>query len=279
MSQTLDPNLKPTTQSPATTYRLLCLLALVVLTALLMEKNLGLWSLIPGLLALMGLQNTVRIGPPIVLVVLIVLLLCHAAYVDPAYLLRHNPRQWLAVLEYLSRHTLTSFSGMDLLLAAAVLAYTAGYYRLLGLEQAIFPGQQLSPSKDLLDGDEGTQPISLCRTPGKVPSSEVPGLLLVIPIWIVLGGILVIWLSAQPSPIPGIKDGLWRPILLIWIVGLVLFLIKGVLAWMAQNQASPDENRLYLQEQVWHAERRDLSRQQRWITWRRLQRQPREENS
>jgi len=274
---TLDPD--PQNSPVYRHYLLVCLAALLAIMAVLLEKGLGQWSLLPATLGCLGLAARIRGGPVLVLLGLLWLLLARSTGLDPM--------RWGRLLLVGQRFSLAPAAAwltpLDLALACAVLAYVSAQYRLFGLAENLFPrdANQRDAAREPPRGPDGVllRPLLQCRSADKVPAGELPTLLMSLPAWCLLGATGWLVLATKASPIPGLPVELWRAVLLVWAVGLFLAATTAGLGYLAQTQATPAEHRLYLQEQLWRQTRGDQGRLNRWLVAARLRRQRREEKS
>jgi hypothetical protein len=232
-----------------------CLVALLTLTVLVTERGLGWWGLMPVLLGAAALLFRWSVGPPLVLVTLAVLLTAQARFRLP---------QWAW-----PRPTLAS----DLGVCLAVLAYTAGQYRLLALTRHVQPpdtARRTQPGQGKAAAGEGPR-----RSPGSVGPWELPALLLMLPAWALLAA--AVWVRiALEEPLEGIPGVAWRALLLAWVFGLGLAVTAALFSYIDMGQAPRAEARLFLQDQAWRETRRDQARLNRWLVWARLRRQRKE---
>ncbi|HZT82321.1 MAG TPA: hypothetical protein VFA26_18985, partial [Gemmataceae bacterium] len=137
----------PAAEGGARHYVFLCLTALLVVALALLLRGQQTWCLFPALVGGVALALRLRAGPVFFLAVLawqlysqwlgqspvaVLSVLIDAALetVDPWHRPSFRLRPWAPA---------PPFVWVDLLLAPAVLAYVAGYYRLQSLRQCVFP--------------------------------------------------------------------------------------------------------------------------------------------
>jgi hypothetical protein len=239
-------------------YSMVCLVSLLALTLFVTERGLGWWGLMPVLLGAAALLFRWSVGPPLVLLTLAVLLAAQARYRLP---------QWARARPSLSA---------DLGVCLAVLAYSAAQYRLLALARHVLPPdtrRRTLPGQGKAVPAEGPR-----RSPGSVGPWELPGLLLTLPVWALIAGIVWVRLELE-EPMEGIHEVVWRALLLAWVFGLGLAVTATGFAYLGMAQAPRAEARVYLQDQVWRETRKDQARLNRWLVWARLRRQRREEGA
>ena len=82
-------------------------------------------------------------------------------------------------------------------------------------------------------------------------------------------------------PPPAWLDDLhmWRALLVVWLMGIALAGAYSFLAYLGRAQASAEESLLYLQDQLWTEMRGEQRRINRWVVWRRLRTQRKEEEA
>jgi hypothetical protein len=259
------PRVEPTDSAkgvpadPARDYALVCLAALMVVTAVLVQEGLGWWGVVPVVVGGVAVAARWGSGPPLVLLALLVVQLIHARrWGYPAY------RPGSAPLT-------------DLLLAWAVLAYVAGHYRLQGLARPK-GADEVEPARR---GRWFLPPAGKTeRVPGRVPAGEI-SLLVLLSLPLFIGLAFLAWrrlsveidyrVVAPPGDLP---PRWWGVILVVWLIGLALALTAAVLSYLGWTQASAEEAQQYLQDQLWAATRGEGRRLNRWLVWARLRRRP-----
>ncbi len=131
----------------ARAYTILCLTALMGMVLALMENDRDLlWILLLAAIGAAGAIAHWRIAPPLLLLGLATLEVFH---------LQSHP--W-----YVQSRAWEESPFMDAVLAASVLAYAAGHYRLLSLAHAVFPVDQRRPPPD----DRGARKPAPCAGSG-----------------------------------------------------------------------------------------------------------------
>ena len=252
----------PRPQPGVSAYTILCLTALMGMVLALMENDRDLlWIL---LLAAVGAAAVIarwRIGPPLVVLGLATLEVFH-----------------LAAGSVYGRTPFSEESPfMDAVLAASVLAYAAGHYRLLSLAHSIFPVDVRRPPPPP-GGGKPSNPRGQRRSAELPGPWELPMLATAAGVWAV--GVTLFWLALSAADPPlDLSRGLWRGLLLIFLVGLTAAALAGAAAYLHWATARPEEHLLYLQDQAWRETRREQNRINRFLTWARLRAQRRKEQS
>jgi hypothetical protein len=273
-----EPRAEPHESAVYNHYLIVCLAALVAVVAVLLEKGLGQWSLLPAALGCLGLAARIRGGPVLVLLGLLWVLLARSAGLDPL--------RWLRLL--LSGHRLNLLPSaavltpLDLVLSGAVLAYVTAQYRLFGLAENLFPREgrwRGDPNPSRGPAGELLRPPLHCRSADKVPTGELPALLVSLPAWCLLGALGWLMLVTQLSPVPGLPVEIWRVVVLVWAAGLFLAGCTASLGYLSWCLATPAEHRLYLQEQLWRQTCGDQRQLNRWLVRDRQRRQRRKEKA
>jgi hypothetical protein len=262
-------------------YQLAALGALLVVTVNLVDGRLGVWTLAPLLMGSLVLLTGWSSGALIVLGVTFLVVLCHRLGYSPDDLLW---RMFLGHSRYSSRPPRPTLIG-EVSLCAAVVTYVACHYRLVGLTGRLFPAEQRennpwwghAPARGTTPIRKEVEPWQR-RPPARASSTELYGVLLAALACPVAATIL--WVLANRLRGPEVLSrSEERVVLLIWFMASILIGAYAVLSYMRQTQASPDEQRMYLQDQLWRETRRDQGRLNRWLVWRRLRAQKRKENS
>jgi hypothetical protein len=264
-------------------YMYLCFSSLLVMALCLSLRGLESWSLLPTLVGALVLVFRWRTGPLIVLVLVAWLLgVQRWAILHPIYLAEEiviKLQQWLGEASgRWGRRPMTfamprSLLIADLALCASVLVYLAGNYRLQGLARQIFPGD---PRQHQTRGSRRVRVVRPRRSAGLVKPAEIITFVATVPVWIGLAWLCWRWLSGKESPFD-LDDGLWRGVLLAWLLGLLYIVGSGLLGYLAQLRMEPKEAGLFLQDTLWRETAREQRRDHRWwVWWRRRQRRKEE---
>lgn len=269
-------------------YSLLCLAALGLLFLVLM---LGLppwaraYGLVPVVIGLLGVGLRWRLAPLALLLTLTALLTVVAQVADVT----------------LRRVPISSSPATDLLLAAAVLAYVAGHYRLQALTQFIFPRDPRRPTAGPLARRAAGRPPAAPpprRSPGRASSEELVQLLLVVPVCLLLAMLafrLLVprevphdlfgddWAATQEGPGASVlataqlvAEALWRGRFLLWTLGAGALVVSGLLTYLAWRRRGPDEAVVFLQDVAWAETRGEQRRIDSWLVGARRRRRGKE---
>lgn len=250
-----DPRAHPAVRN----YTLVCLAALLGVVVVLVARGAGWLAMLPLLAGSVAVTACWSVGPALVV-------LCAAGL----------------LLAQIRTRTGTLIAGLpdnlplDVFLAGALLAYTVAHFRLQSLLRTVFPPD---PRRRSIKDRKGTHiqtgqadKPDRPRPPGSVGTDELPrlGTLIVL----ATGLAAVVWMSLMNAQPPlGLDRREWTAIAIIWAVALVTAIGGAWAAWRRMSGASADEAMLYLQDQFWRQTRREQSRINRWLVWRRLLRQ------
>jgi hypothetical protein len=287
-------------------YTAVCGVALVLIALPLLARGMGLWCLFPSAVGALALAARWRMGPALLLIALFWLVLADrmgysawtmlewvgAAVSSSIFRVPSRP----PLRDFFFRHLQNASLLFDVLLAAAVVAYTAGQYRLVSLTGNILPVERRrrpEPSRERKGGKLPLQRVPPHKRGGHlVEAEEVGPLIFAAVMCACFGQFLWLWLGeryaggdlyeyARVQLGIDIPDGAWRLFVLVWVFALVLIPVTGVLAYLGQRRMTPEESALYLQDQLWRQTRREQARIGRWLAWalrrRRLRRENRKE--
>jgi hypothetical protein len=264
-------------------YMYLCFGSLLVMALCMSLRGLEMWSLLPALVGAMVLVFRWRTGPLLVLVLVAWLLgaqrwsLLHplvmiqeiVVQIDKAIALLsgESPMRSLG-----SRPTTLSvprsFLISDLALCASILVYVAANFRLQGLVRQIYPGD---PRLRQARVRPRIRAIGQRRSTAAVTPREIVTLVAGLPIWIGLAWLCIRWLVAKESPFD-LDDGVWRSMLLAWLLGLVSIVAFALLSYLAKLRMPAEEAAMFLQDTLWRETAREQRRDDRWwVWWRRRQ--------
>lgn len=234
----------PWDEAAARAYGVVALAALGVLVVALVDKGFGLWALLPTLVGLLPLLLRWPGGPPALVFCLAVLLI-------------RGAREGVGI-SWSGRASVT-----DVVLAAAVLGYSVGSYRLRSLTVGIFPSE---PRRS-----RGKRVPRQRRAGRLVSPKEVAALVLSLPAWTL--GALVLWgVLPLGRGNPGLDPRLWRVIWLAWLWGWAGFLAWGAIGYVAARWMTAEEAGLFLQDELWKETRREQRRLGRWLAWAEIRR-------
>jgi hypothetical protein len=246
-------------------YSIVSLAALGLMTLLLVEAQFSYWSIVPLLIGAIGIVAGWTAGPALVLLSMLVMLLIQ----------RDILRAFVGVPQ-------TSFL-LPLLLAGATLVYLAGSTRLLSLVRHTVPPdsrRERRPRAKRVRSRWLLPRAATARSVGVIPAGEVGQLLLSVPLFLSAAYLIWLWLARmQPGDWYAGPWSLWPVVVLIWGGAIVLAGTWAFLAYLGRSQASVEENRLFLQDQLWAATRGEQRQINRVIARARLRGQRKEEGS
>jgi hypothetical protein len=233
-------------------YSLMCLVALMLVTVVLLNDGLTWWSVMPLLLGLVSLLTSWSVGPPLLLLLLTTLLVFRNQLVG----------RWGGYRPADSPLT-------DLALAASLLACVAAQYRLMTLVRRAHPFDRRRPRLASAGG---------ARSPDLVTGRELGALLLGAGTFSLAALIGWQWLrNTIWYPIVPMARELWFAVVIILLFGLALGVAAAVLGYLRWTSATGAESLLSVQDQAWAATRGEQRRLQRWLVWARLRAQRRKE--
>jgi hypothetical protein len=182
----------------------------------------------------------------------------------------------------------------DLLLAGAVLAYVAGHYRLQALVRFLFPRDPRRPATPAARARRPHARVPEQRSPGLASQGELLWLLLALPTWALLGVVAYRLLvpneplalfgdELEPSGLEAYQyqglltlqvlgEILWRGRALLWVLGVGVLFVSGVLGYLAWNPKRRAEAEVFLQDTAWRETRREQRRIDSWLVWARARR-------
>lgn len=235
-------------------YVVLCLGSMIALLAALVLQGMGTSSLIPVLIGIMGVVTRWRAAPILVI-------------------LSHSALYYVEMLGIYLTQQIEVFPDVkvgDLLMAAAILCYTAGHYRLQGLIREILPREAQRPSRRMIREHVGSTELPPRRSTAAVPPGEIGN---VAPLTAWVAAALLVWVFLLvPSPrLVGYYDvRITRAFLLVWIVGVGLLVAGSLLRYLSARYLGRQEAMLWLQDQFWRETHREQRSVNRWRAWTRL---------
>jgi len=156
------------------------------------------------------------------------------------------------------------FNLEDVLLAAGLLAYTLGHYRLTAM---VHQGMPADPTAQRA-ADPANPPR---RPPELVAPDELQRTLIVGGCCVVAGqaawSILTLVETAGRPRTADFTPGTSRLILFAWAVGLALMLVSAALVYLRGNQMTGAEAAMVLRDEFFQENRRETDRFQRWRRW------------
>ena len=87
------------------------------------------------------------------------------------------------------------------------------------------------------------------------------------------------WRTILPRPVLDLSPRVGHVVLIGWLVGLVLLLAAGFLAYAGQRRLTREEAAVFLQDTLWRETRREQRRVQQWLAWAKLRRLRRKERT
>jgi hypothetical protein len=156
------------------------------------------------------------------------------------------------------------FNLEDFMLAAALLAYSIGHFRLTSLVHQSMPDEPTArKERDLAKPPR--RPIQL------VAPNELPRVLMIGGGCVVAGQaawtLLVFIERFGRSDDAGYSDGMSRFMLLVWIAGLSLMAASAALVYLRSVRMTRQEASIVLRDVFFQENRRETDRLQRWRKW------------
>jgi hypothetical protein len=163
-----------------------------------------------------------------------------------------------------------AFEPTALLIASGTLLFVGSAYRLHGLTLYVtLPDPRLTSSK--AKGDQRPLPPQV-RPESALTAEEIAAWLLSIPVFVLAGELVRVWLE-QPPPLEGLlHDRFLRVAMLVWLIVIGTLVSVGLFGHWRRAHADPETARMYLEEVVWQEARRDHGRMGRWLAWWRRRR-------
>jgi hypothetical protein len=272
-------------------YTTVCGVALVLIALPLLARGMGLWCLFPSAVGAVALAFRWRMGPALVLIALLWLVLADRIGYSASTMLGwvfDEIISWIFRLpsrppprDFFFRNLQDASLLFDVLLAIAVVAYTASHFRLVSLTGNILPvdRRRRPRQKENKERKPSLAPVVAQKRGGHlVEAAEVGPLVFVAVLCACFGQFLWLWLGeryaggdlyefARVQVGLNVSDGAWRLFVLVWVFALVLIPVTGVLAYLGQRRMTPEQSALYLQDQLWRQTRREQARIGRWLAW------------
>jgi hypothetical protein len=160
---------------------------------------------------------------------------------------------------------------VEFLLCLSVLGYLICQYRLHALVSNLLPHDprlRREPTRQHPVPWHRRRQIVQRRSPHGFSPLEVGLFLLTLPLWVLMGFTLWLWLAA-PRNVLDLPEELRRMILLVWLIFLLLVLAAIFLENWRWRTQSRDEALLFLQDTYWRETRREQRTQYRWLAWAR----------
>jgi hypothetical protein len=241
-------------------YRLITLVSLAAMVLCLWTEGYDTWALLPVLPGLLSLMLLSAAGPIFVLFLLAFLILV--------------ANRLGAVGGW--NEPFASPGGM--LLIPVTLVYVATHWRLISLTKQVIPGdtrRKKSAERERMQGRWLLPSEAPKRSPQRVGMGEVVVLLTQAILFPLLAVMLLVNGAVQEAfqPPEGVSRTGWGILLLAW--GLLLLLGIGQVVFTVSRwwNSTPDEARMFLQDQFWSETRSEVRRMFLFLTQARLRRE------
>jgi hypothetical protein len=266
--------IEPWTSPAGRTYLFIGLLAATALSMTLMERNAGLWGIVPTLIAAAGLVFRWTNAPVFVLLGIAVALLVSQPF------------------RFESRYI------ADVILALSVVTYVMAQYRLCSLTVAAFPTDPRRMLTRSTDPQRRRLPTIIeflmvltivpyfiylwrrraikvteapnleRRTVEELPGDEVPKALFAVATASTTA--LAVWLLTQSRPAPlRTRPEQWQLGAIVWMLITPVIVVATITSYYRWRNASTEEARLILADELWQQTRREQRRVSRWTAWAR----------
>lgn len=282
---------KPVFDQGAKFYLLICAAALGLMVLPLLAYGMREWSLILPMVGGLALVLRWRSGPFLFLAGFLWYILAAIMSVTPLGLLQYIfqaiPRM---IMGYRVRYFGSDWAErlfhaspvIDFLLCFSVLIYLIGHYRFLGITRNIMPVDRRQKSRYQSLKRKGTrkrlEPYEEARSSDLVQPQEGLSILFSGLIVVAVAQFVLLWLNARDADIDldrltrqgfsfRMQREAWQFLTLIWVGGLLLFLIFSLIGYLSSRRITLEEAELMLQDDLWKDTRREQSKIQRWITW------------
>ena len=194
-----------------------------------------------------------------VLAPVLVLALTTYLKIDPGFLSAFG---YLGGSRYFLARTPSGFNLEDAILAASLLAYVIGHYRLTSLVH-----QGMPEDRGFRGDREAVKPP--VRPADTAPADELPKVLFVGAGCVAVGQLAWLILTAvERGQRPHVfAQGTARLLLVVWVVGGGLMLAAAALVYMRSARMSGRQAGLILRDAHFHETRRETDRLHRWRQW------------
>jgi hypothetical protein len=291
--------------SGAFTYVLVCLGGLACLLLGLFQRGAGSWGLLPIVMALVAIVLRWRSGPVLTLLSAVWVLLARGQGLDPfAYLLglvnegiytilfapfgvtRGQAGYWVNRFPPKDYYSFQALS--DPFLCGGMLIYLAGAYRLQAMVVSILPIDPRRREPAAADPNKKVKPalrpvLKQRRSANLVTPREITQLLITAAACTGAALVLWLWLSrhgdhlTQTERFWQLAASSWRAIMLVWLFGIGIIVVAGVLSYFGQGNVPREEAEMFLQDVTWRETIREQRTLMSWLAWARLRRRKREE--
>ena len=234
-------------------YLVLTAAGLLVYFLVMGQTDNDIGALIAILIAIPGVLARWVMAPALVLAV------TTYSRIDPGFM--NTFRLWSDRRWSVSR-TPSGFSAEDAILAASLLAYVIGHYRLTSLVH-----QGMPEDRGFRGDREAAKPPA--RPADTAARDELPKVLFVGAGCVVVGQVVWLILTAvERAQRPHVfAAGTARLLLVVWVVGGGLMLAAAALVYMRAARMSGREAALVLRDTHFHESRRETDRIHRWRQW------------
>lgn len=239
----------------AVNYLVLTGAGLLVYGFIMMARGNDVGALLAILIALPGVLARWTAAP------VLVLLLTTYLMIDPGFI---NIIGMISGGHWFSPGRQEGFDLEDVLLAAGLLAYTVGHFRLTSM---VHQGMPVDPTVQ-----RTSDPANPPRYPAELAGpDELPRTLVVGGCCVILGEVVWVVLSliekaGRPREAE-ITFGSARFLLFVWVTGLALLVASAAVVYLSGNRMSPAEASLVLRDEFFQEGRRETDRLQRWRKW------------
>jgi hypothetical protein len=257
-----DPTPDPSYLAALRNYEYLCLAALLILVLTQLLQDYGHWcmlSLLIGAGGVIGRWSTASI------MLLLTPLMIAATHRASVLIVREVTGFGLPPVGGFS----LGLRPEDWVQSAALLVYTAGHYRLLGLARMVLPEEVKQP------GPLGAAPGGVGAPSHRpVRSAEFAGIVLAAAGWALVAQVVWAGLPDVVHEFPRLLD---RMLVLIWMLAILVFVGAGMIGYQGREQSRPEAARMYLQDVLWKETRAEQRSMNRFVAWARLRYQRRKE--
>jgi hypothetical protein len=190
---------------------------------------------------------------------ILILLLTTYLLIDPGFL---NLIGFVSGSRWFTPRVGGGFNLEDVILAAALLAYAIGHFRLTSIIHQGMPDEPTARKE--------RDPLNPPRRPaGLVRAEELPRTLMVAGgcvfaaqgVWFVL---VLVERSGRPA---AFTPGTTRLLIVAWVTGLVLMVVSAALVYLRSARMTRREAALVLRDEFFQENRRETDRLQRWRKW------------
>jgi len=249
-----QPNVFHRLRPPATlNYVFLTGAGLLVYFLIMGSRGNDAGALIAILVAVPGVLARWVVAPALVLILTTYLL------VDPGFM---NLVGTFTRIPWTLPHEKAAFALEDVILAAALLAYVIGHFRLTALVHQGMPDDPTTRA-----GRDASNPPR--RPLELVAEDELPRTLIIGGSCVIAGQVAwIVLMGLEGLGGPGVfSPGTGRFLLTVWMAGLALMVVSAALIYMRSGQMTRLEASLVLRDEYFHENRRETDRLQRWRKW------------